>query len=301
MNMNMFRILNRTIVLLLLVISIYYFGNVTTAFKNLDIVISNRSFVMFILVFLLFIVTHLIKSIRFYLILFESRIKFSEFIELYVKTTFLNILLPFKLGELIRVYVFGKTIKNYQTGFLSVITDRFFDTCILLLVIIPYGLTKKEVAFSSILLLFFVFAVAFSFIIFPPTYRYLNEFIILNKTSKRAMKMLQLLESCKMIYDFEKKLLKGRTAVLIMLSAIAWLLEFIMLLCLGYGINKNFGLNVFVDYLSSALFIHQNEYLVIYTFIGAIVFGVTVLALFIFAGARRGLAYGKPSRNSMDL
>lgn len=299
--MKLIKNINNIVVLFLIMVSLYFLFNITTAFQKLNISISANFYIMFITALLLFIIVHLIKSLRFYLILFESPIKFKEFIQLYVKTTFLNILLPFKLGELIRIYVYGKAINNYRTSLLSIITDRFFDTCILLIIIIPYGLNQRVISFSAVLLLFFVLILAFSFIIFPPTYRYLNEFIILNKSSKKAIAVLAFLDNCKEVYAYEKKLLKGRTAIILMLSAVAWLVEYLMLLCLGYGINKGFSLGIFVEYLNSALFVQQNDYLIIYTFLGSIVFAVTILSFSIYSVARRGLTHEKKPRNIMDV
>ncbi|SEC12602.1 Lysylphosphatidylglycerol synthase TM region [Paenibacillus sp. GP183] len=262
--------------------------------EMLHITFSSNVMLLFFSAALLFMVAHIFKCSRFYLILFESRIEIKRFVKLYIKTTFVNILLPLKLGEIFRIYTFGKDANSYKTGFLSVLTDRYFDTCILLLIIIPFDLMHHSLSLSSILLLFFIILITFAYLIFSPTYQYLNEYIILNKSSKHAIKTLELLERCKMIYDHEKRLLKGRTSAIILFSVLAWVIEFLMLFTLGKGLGLQFGANNLVDYLNSALFITGNDYLTMYTLIGAIIFGLIILVIYSILFLKKGsVGYGK--------
>ena len=50
-----------------------------------------------------FIAVHFFKMLRLYLVLMEHRISFGRFILLYLRTTFINLIIPFKLGELYRI------------------------------------------------------------------------------------------------------------------------------------------------------------------------------------------------------
>ena len=45
-----------------------------------------------------FIAVHFFKMLRLYLVLMEHRISFGRFILLYLRTTFINLITPFKLG-----------------------------------------------------------------------------------------------------------------------------------------------------------------------------------------------------------
>ena len=74
-----------------------------------------------------FIAVHFFKMLRLYLVLMEHRISFGRFILLYLRTTFINLIIPFKLGELYRIEEIARVTKIWQVGFLSVLVDRFCD------------------------------------------------------------------------------------------------------------------------------------------------------------------------------
>ena len=90
-----------------------------------------------------FIAVHFFKMLRLYLVLMEHRISFGRFILLYLRTTFINLIIPFKLGELYRVEEIARVTKIWQVGFLSVLVDRFFDTLALLCVLLPLDLILR--------------------------------------------------------------------------------------------------------------------------------------------------------------
>ena len=81
---------------------------------------------IFVLIFI-FIVLHIFKFIRIYFILLEERVTLKEMVKMYVKTTFVSIVLPYKLGEIYKMYLYGYQIKNYTKGVIAVIIEKFFD------------------------------------------------------------------------------------------------------------------------------------------------------------------------------
>ena len=131
------------------------------------------------LCFLCFLVLHMAKLLRFYLVLMEQRIEFKRFVRVYIKTTFVNFLLPFKSGELFRIYCFAHETQNVRMGFISVILDRIFDTCVLLLFLLPYDfLVAGSVSPVTILLGFIVVLVLSGGAFLYFSYSYLNRFLL---------------------------------------------------------------------------------------------------------------------------
>ena len=100
---------------------------------------------MIILFLILFMLVHIAKMTRLYLVLLEQKISFGRFVVVYLKTTCVNLIVPFKLGEIYRVYALAKETKKFPVGFLSVLVDRFFDTVSLLLILIPVFLLQSMV------------------------------------------------------------------------------------------------------------------------------------------------------------
>lgn len=174
----------------------------------------------------LFLIVHGSKLSRLYLILIDEKIPFGRFLFLYCLTTLVNLIVPFKLGEFFRIFVFCLATKRIRTGFLSVLLDRFFDTVALVLILLPVELLKKrEVADSTLLLTVFVVVAVFAYVVFPSIYLYLNRYLIMNRQSKGAMGSLKLLELMNAGYEYVKRLIHGRYALLVIFSFVAWLLE----------------------------------------------------------------------------
>ncbi len=177
-------------------------------------------------VLILFVMVHGAKSIRLYLIVIDEKIPFTRFLLLYCFTTLVNLIVPFKLGEFFRVFVFTKATGSFRVGFLSVLLDRFFDTVALVLILLPFELLKGgTVSDSTLLLTAFVVVSVFAYVSFLSFYTYLNRYLIMNRSSGGAMMSLRLLELMRSGYTYVKRLIHGRYALLVIFSFVAWLLE----------------------------------------------------------------------------
>lgn len=197
-------------------------------------------------------VVHALKMLRFYLVLLEQKIEIKKFVFLYIKTTFINLLIPFKLGEIYRAFCVVRITKCIQIGILSVILDRFFDTFILLLFLIPYDLlVLHRFTWITGILLIFLFLVMLIYRMFEPTYLYLNEYMIRNSKSRRGIYILSVLEMFREWYDYSKNLIKGRQYLIILCSAFGWIAEFGLLWLISGYYQINFNLNEFAAYIQS--------------------------------------------------
>ena len=173
-----------------------------------------------------FILLHIIKLMRMYLILMDCKIEFERFVPAYLRTTFINLIIPFKLGELYRIAEFWRISKGFKTGFFSVLVDRFFDTLALVtILVVSKVLLGGHVSVPVILLIAFLMAVMVMYMIFPSSFIFLNRYIITTKVSKRSMTTLKGLEVLNDWYTYVKTLVVGRYGILILLSVLAWILE----------------------------------------------------------------------------
>ena len=68
-----------------------------------------------------FFLVHIAKMSRMYLVLLEQKIPFRRLLWTYLKTTFVNLVIPFKMGECYRIYCYAKDTKVFQIGLFSVI------------------------------------------------------------------------------------------------------------------------------------------------------------------------------------
>lgn len=227
----------------------------------------------------LFVLVHLAKMGRLYLVLMEYKISFGRFVLLYCKTTFMNLIIPFKIGELYRIYMVNKETKVWQVGVLGVLIDRFFDILALSLILLPIDLYfEKSVSAIAIVFGISLAVIMIGYFCILPTYTYLNKYIIMHKQSGRSMVILKGLEYVKQWYDFSTELIHGRFALITIASFLGWVFEVLLIksfagiLSFYFGIHKSFGIRNFSDYVASIFFGGGSELTTKYTLGTAVVF-----------------------------
>jgi len=210
--------------------------------------------VLIVAVLLGFILVHLVKMMRLYLILIDKNVPFERYVPAYLRTTLVNLIIPFKLGEIYRVLVFYRISGEFKTGFLSVLVDRFFDTFAIVLILLPYQLfVSGSLTLPAVILSAFLIVIVFAYIVFFSTYQFLNRYIITHKSSKRSMKALKGLEITYEWYDYVRNLVKGRYGVLILMSLTAWLVELIIISGFARIVGGSFSVSEFGRYIESII------------------------------------------------
>lgn len=228
-----------------------------------------------------FVALHLIKLMRLYLVFMEQDIPFLKFVPAYLRTTLVNLIIPFKLGEIYRIGVFSRITGKFKIGFFGVLTDRFFDTLALLgILLFCRFFVSGKVTMTVILLTGFLLIVMLAYILYPSAYRYLNRYIIVKRTSKRSMWALKTLEGIHEWYLYVRELVRGRYGLLIVFSLAAWILEFLVLAGVSRIMGESFDMSSFSGYISSILGQGADKLNRIYS-IGsvAIMFVATVISL----------------------
>ncbi|MGI5948007.1 MAG: lysylphosphatidylglycerol synthase domain-containing protein [Lachnospiraceae bacterium] len=226
----------------------------------------------FLLCLLNIVMIHIIKALRLYFLMLETRPTVTRFLRTYIKTTLVNLVLPFKLGEFFRMYCFGHELKNYKTGILLILTDRYFDTIPLVIILLGFIIFGKESPRGVIItLVLFLLVVTILYSIFPSTFRYMNRFLIMNTNSDRGIQALELLKKMQHWYSYIQELIIGREIILLILSGLAWVMEYGALYCLITGIGHKFSTTEFVTYMDSIFAGNVSEYVGLYLGINAVV------------------------------
>lgn len=249
----------------------------------------KQALLFFAAAVLLTVAVHIAKALRLYLIMLEKQITVKCFLRLYIKTTLVNLVLPLKLGELFRVYCFGAEFENYKIGVLFVLVDRYFDT-IPLLILMSFLTIFGKVRISGVLILLILFIVLIStvYIIFPSLYRYLNRWIIINVSSKKGILILNLFSKVNQWYGYVQELVKSRVLILLLLSAIAWILEYGTIICIAIGIKSKFSNTDFLDYINSIFWANTNRFVNLYISISSFILMVFLIFLYKKRFKRKG-------------
>ena len=200
------------------------------------------------------ILVHFLKAIRLYFALYGTNINFKDYLKTYCKVTPVSILLPFKSGELFRMYCYGIQTGEMLKGVITVILDRFIDTIALLTMIIAvlaaFGGTITPLVY---ILIVFVVTVFIIFAIFPGTYKHWIIFLLKSDATPRRITTIKLLDKIHIVYREITLITKGRGIILFILSVLAWTIE-IGTVSLLYKLNGGSDIRGKIsEYLSSAL------------------------------------------------
>lgn len=206
--------------------SIFFFGkNISTMniFNNISV---NKYYIIIVILVLLVLI---IKYVRVVSILMYADINNERIIKTYLKTVFVLISLPFKLGELYRFFAFGKEMRSYSKGIVTIIIDRFFDLSGLLIVFyIMRTINNSIIVQDTIITVIFmvVIMIFFLFITFEKTAKAYKNYVITHIHSKNILNILKYINNINKLYIYVNNIIKDRGIFLLILSLISWLLEY---------------------------------------------------------------------------
>ena len=218
------------------------------------------------------LLVHFLKAIRLYFALYGANITFRNYLKIYCKVTPVSILLPFKLGELFRMYCYGIQTGNMLKGVITVILDRFMDTIALVTMIIAVWAVYGGVVMPLVyVLIVFIAVVMILFVVFPGVYRYWNKYFLRANATVRKMRAIKLLDRMNRVYKEISNVTKGRGIILFVLSLLAWGVEIGSVAMLHGMYEDRSDVDVVIsEYLSSALSSSQSLELKQFIFISVI-------------------------------
>lgn len=229
------------------------------------------------------LLVHAIKFFRLYFIILEDMLPINVALRAYVKTTFVSILIPFKIGELYRMYVYGYKLNNYSKGVYSIIIDKYFDAVILAILFLSakYLSIPTNTTILAILLTFIVI-VTFIYKTFDSTYRYLNRFLLARGGGSKSLNSLKALEHCHNIHKNIKQMVHGRQLICLVLSALAWSIECLGIVFISRSIMPSDIVAHTTNYISQGFFGISNNIMSIYTLCCAIVFLIAIVIIYAY-------------------
>lgn len=237
---------------------------------------------MIVALCLLLLVVHGFKFLRMYFILLEEKLPLWRAIKLYVKTTFVSTLLPFKGGELFKMYAYGVEINKFSKGIIAVLIEKFFDAIVLCLILFPCILLSGGSNYTlPLLLLVFLIVTASVYWAYDGTYKYLNRFLVANAKSRRGIRYLSLLEYIKGFFGTAKEMLRGRQMVIMLLSLLSWIAECGMVLTIGWFMGEKVGFEGITAYISDGFFGVSNIFFNRYLYIFMAVFVVILVIVYV--------------------
>lgn len=243
----MYKLINILVIAISMLVFIFEYYGSGQLFKNINLC----SIIVFIV---LVVVVHILKSVRLYLALYYSELKWSDFLKVYCKVTPVSVVLPFKIGDIFRMYCYGQLIGNILRGAVITMLDRFIDTAALVTVIIlAWFLAGGKMDLLVYLFVIFLIIIYVIYFVYPGIARIWRNSLLKSNATKSRIAILGVLKKFDDIYKEIDGVTKGRGIILYILSILAWGIEIGSLYIISTINNAKQIDNDIFEYLRAAL------------------------------------------------
>jgi hypothetical protein len=202
---------------------------------------------------------------------------------IYAITSALNIIIPFKLGELVRFFIIGHYLKDFKITFLSIMTERLLDSILILVVLFISWLQYGFVYPIMIGMTAFVIVGITMYIVIPEINTSLKRYLILKKGTFFDAKFLKILDTTNKLYEKELIIIHEKIYQISFLTIVAWICDIgaVVLICLKDNLSCGIKeVSEFINNITSPkMFNTNNMYLTISLSILFMIFIVSKLLL----------------------
>ena len=197
--------------------------------------------------FLTALIVNGIKMARLYVLFCGKHLAPVAYVNKYMSTSLINMIVPFKAGEIWRGVMFGKMVRSYISSFVIVLFDRFIDTAALLtLVAVVCLYTGMPMTMMYAALTLFLVMGVVVYLNFFSLYRYWNRVLILRANTKSTLMALTALDTLKKVVWEVRQTSSGKFMVLFIASVVAWGVEVLAAGFFGYALTGR-GVNAYLN------------------------------------------------------
>lgn len=219
---------------------------------NMNILLFQISPAHFCILLMTVILVHFIKALRLYIEMYGLQIPFSMHLKSYCKVTPVSIILPWKIGDLYRMYCWSILCGDYMKGIIYILFDRFIDTAalitVMLAVIIYY---RGRISSIAYLLSIAFLLILMTFFTFSGVTAYWKKSLLRSKATPGKLRTLEILDLSRHVFKDIERLMRSRGLLLYLMSLCAWGIEIgILILSKNPSASAN---DVLLTYLSAAI------------------------------------------------
>lgn len=173
--------------------------------------------------------SHAFRVLRLALLTYHPGLRLRRVLQVHLLTAGLSVVLPFKLGELIRVRELGVVLGGLRAGIVTVWLERTLDAAVLALLIVvcavalPGSLTRLTPLL--VVLCVFVAATVALLTVVPANLRLVMLHLVRRRTSERGVTALVALREVLAVLRPAPERLAGRLPTLLLLSLFVWAAE----------------------------------------------------------------------------
>lgn len=203
---------------------------------------------------------HLLRALRLAIIAGGHEVSLRRLTSVHFATAGVSLLLPFKLGELYRIFEISLVAGGLRRAVQTVWMERAFDVAALVVMMLvvavaPAGAAAVFAPLSAAAALFIALTVI-TFVVLPGNLRTLSLFVIRRYRSERAVTALRTLDGVLRFVESGRQLLRNKQGMVGAVSAFIWALEVASfgLIVAAIGPAAEPLLESFLAYVSTASF-----------------------------------------------
>ncbi len=185
-----------------------------------------------------YIISHIFRCIRLLLLLDDKKIRLRYLIYVQFSANIVNLLIPFRIGELLRIIGFNQLNKNIYKTSSTIFIERTFDFFwlffFLLMLTISTGISSPQQNLIIQIALTFFFSFYLIFFILPQVLHVLSIYIVKAYTTPEAIFALKLSKKLSNALGFVSYTYKKRLPLLIFLTTLIWVSEIVVFGVLFY-------------------------------------------------------------------
>jgi hypothetical protein len=212
---------------------LYYFIHLFDELPKIDLVevLSKLNYFYIIISLCAYLFSHILRAIRFAILLGRQDYSIFKLVYLQFYTNAINLIFPFKLGEVYRIVAFNKLIKDDKKLILTVITEKTLDLLLLFVwaMVAILFLGKEIVALNIVLwiLLSLIIGSLILFFVLPENIRTFNIFIAKRYNAKWTINVLSLTKKIMSVITNIKSTLRANVSTITLLTFSIWIFEVI--------------------------------------------------------------------------
>jgi len=205
---------------------ILIFGWLAYHFDALGVATSSFGIITLTVAAVFYTLGHVLRMARLTLLTLDERQASFDLVTAHALTAFPSSLIPFKLGEILRLSAFFHVYDGRQKALAVWVSERFGDVVVLTGLILCLYLFNFEVP-SSVRALFFIFVIASSlglaiFFAVTKVFVYLNRHLVLSSHTPRGLWILKASYALRAFEATIQRSIEGRLSALLLISMLIW-------------------------------------------------------------------------------
>lgn len=231
-----------------LIVIIYLIFKIVNTFVIADYTKLNNQFrfhSLSILIFmtLMYFSSHLLRVIRLYIIIDHENIKLRDMLKVQIFTNGVNLILPFRTGELFRIYKYNGLINNWLKTILVIFLERIIDVSIIFMIFIFFLLNSSYNLDQFVYILqfglFFVISISGIYFLLPENISSVKLYVAKKYNVNKSIMLLRILDKLGKLLEEVKGLINKKFKTILFFSLLIWFFEICTFLFV-FNLNSDF-------------------------------------------------------------